>query len=301
MSQPQPTKTSEEVEKAYIFGRDFRSSMRLNFNHYLMREMAGYLTHPDIPLAAPQLRIADVGTGTGIWACELATKLSSTAARIDAFDISDLQFPAPAFHPASVHFHVHNSFQPYADAFHGQFDVVHVRFMMCSVNDANARKLLGQLLTLMKPGGWLQWYEPLPRATKVVAPPENSIVPAPAPAPAPAPVAGATASERLAKTWRDLDPLGSYSWVENLHEMCTQGGLQAVSRDVHYMPEHLRPLWAQSSLAATADVLPQANMWSEQDGGITAQYIQDLQAEITSGVAVDTPFQCIVGRKAEGG
>lgn len=88
--------------------------------------------------------------------------------------------------------------------------------------------------------------------------------------------------------------------MENLHEICTQGGLQAVSRDVHHMPGHVRPLWAQSSLAATADVLPQANMWSEQDGGITAQYIQDLQAEIASGVAVDTPFQCIVGRKAEG-
>ncbi|KAF2788501.1 S-adenosyl-L-methionine-dependent methyltransferase, partial [Melanomma pulvis-pyrius CBS 109.77] len=267
----------------------------LNFNHYLMRDIAGYLTHPDIPLAAPQLRIADVGTGTGIWACELATKLSSTTARIDAFDISDLQFPAPAFRPANVHFHVHNSFQPYADAFLGQFDIVHVRFMMCSVDDANARKLLGQLLTLMKPGGWLQWYEPLPRATKVVGPP-----PPPPPEDSNVPVPAAAASERLAKTWRDLDPLGSYSWVENLHEICTQGGLQAVSRDVQYMPGHLRPLWAQSSLAATVDVLSQVNMWSDKDGGITAQYIQDLQAEISSGVAVDTPFQCIVGRKAGG-
>ncbi|KAI2479983.1 Methyltransferase [Pyrenophora tritici-repentis] len=149
MSQPQPTETSEGAEKAYMFRRDFRSSMRLNFNHYLMREIAGYLTHPNIPLTASQLRIADVGTGTGIWACELATKLSSPTARIDAFDISDLQFPAPAFRPANVHFHIHNSFQPYADTFLGQFDVVHVRFMMCSVDDANARKLLGQLLTLM--------------------------------------------------------------------------------------------------------------------------------------------------------
>ncbi|KAH8692493.1 hypothetical protein GQ44DRAFT_780133 [Phaeosphaeriaceae sp. PMI808] len=126
MSQPQPPETSKGAEKAYIFGRDFRSSMRLNFNHYLMREIAGYLMHPDISLTAPQLRIADVGTGTGIWACELATKLSSTTARIDAFDISDVQFPAAA--AANV------------------------------------------------------------------------------------PVTAA-ASERLAKTWRDLDPLGSYSEV----------------------------------------------------------------------------------------
>lgn len=88
-------------------------------------------------------------TPSSIWACELGNKLSSTGAEIDAFDISDLQFPAPAFRPANVHFHVHNSFQPYPEEFLGKFDVVHVRFMMCSVNDANARKLLSQLLTLM--------------------------------------------------------------------------------------------------------------------------------------------------------
>lgn len=88
--------------------------------------------------------------------------------------------------------------------------------------------------------------------------------------------------------------------MENLHEICTQGGLQAVLRNVQYIPGHLRPLWAQSSLAATADVLPEVDMWNEKEGGITAQYIQDLQAEIASGVAVDTPFQCIIGRKPGG-
>lgn len=86
--------------------------------------------------------------------------------------------------------------------------------------------------------------------------------------------------------------------MENLHEICTQGGLQAVSRVVQHIPGHLRPLWAQSSLAATTDVLPKVDMWNEKDGGLTAKYIQDLQAEIATGVAVDTPFQCIVGRKA---
>jgi hypothetical protein len=60
-------------------------------------------------------------------------------------DISDVQSPAPTFHPA----HIHNSFQTYAPAFLGPFDVVHVRFMMCSVDEENARKLLAQLLTLM--------------------------------------------------------------------------------------------------------------------------------------------------------
>jgi len=38
-------------------------------------------------------------------------------------------------------------------------------------------------------------------------------------------------------------------------------------------------------------------MWSTEEGGLTAKFIEDLQLEIAQGVAVDTPFQCIIGRK----
>ena len=37
----------------------------INLQHYLWSELFGYLTHPDIPILDPHLRIADVGTGTG--------------------------------------------------------------------------------------------------------------------------------------------------------------------------------------------------------------------------------------------
>lgn len=144
----QDTKTPALEEKEYIFHRDFRSSMRLNFNHYLMRDVAGYLTHPSLAIDQPNLRVADVGTGTGIWACELATKLAKDA-RVDAFDISDAQFPAPAFRPTNVHFHVHDSFQDYGTEFQARYDIVHARFLMCSVNDSNARVLLQKLLSLI--------------------------------------------------------------------------------------------------------------------------------------------------------
>lgn len=54
-----------DLRNSQCADKDYLCPHSLNFNHYLMREMAGYLTHPDIPLAVPQLRIADVGTGTG--------------------------------------------------------------------------------------------------------------------------------------------------------------------------------------------------------------------------------------------
>ncbi|KAI4157561.1 MAG: hypothetical protein LQ342_008183 [Letrouitia transgressa] len=203
-----------------------------------MREVAGYLIHPKIPVDRPDIRVADVGTGTGIWACELATKLAKEA-RIDAFDISDAQYPAPAFRPENVHFYVHNSFQNYATEFQQQYDIVHARFLMCSVNDSNARSLL--------------------KAAPIL--------------------------------------INSNSWVENLKVLCEQAGLEDVSQSRHEWPDHLRPLWAQSSLASTADVLPKVDMWSTKEGGLTAKFIEDLQQEIAQGVAVDTPFQCVIGRK----
>ena len=38
---------------------------RLNLQHYIWVGMFGYLLHPDIPYSEENLRIADIGTGTG--------------------------------------------------------------------------------------------------------------------------------------------------------------------------------------------------------------------------------------------
>jgi hypothetical protein len=37
----------------------------LNFNHFWMKGLAGYLLHPKIPTDQDGLRIADLGAGTG--------------------------------------------------------------------------------------------------------------------------------------------------------------------------------------------------------------------------------------------
>ena len=89
-----------------------------------------------------------------------------------------------------------------------------------------------------------------------------------------------------------------HSWVENLKVLFEEAGLENIRRFHHGWPEHLRPLWAQSSLASTADVLPKVRMWNTEEGDSTAQFVQDLQLEIAQGVAVDTPFQCVIGCKS---
>lgn len=40
---------------------------RLNFNHLWMKALTGYLLHPSIPTDKNDLRIIDVGAGTGYY------------------------------------------------------------------------------------------------------------------------------------------------------------------------------------------------------------------------------------------
>lgn len=47
----------------YIFRRDYKSAVRQNFNHWIHKELAGYLLHPSVNPSA-DAAIADIGCGT---------------------------------------------------------------------------------------------------------------------------------------------------------------------------------------------------------------------------------------------
>lgn len=52
-------------EESQEFSRLADTIHSLNLQHYLHRELFGYLVHPSIPTGNPTLRVADIGTGTG--------------------------------------------------------------------------------------------------------------------------------------------------------------------------------------------------------------------------------------------
>ena len=75
---------AEDGQDSYVFNRDYLSSIRsgivladsflvyqltmkyrLNYMHFWSRKLCGYLLHPLIPIKGTDLRVADVGTGTG--------------------------------------------------------------------------------------------------------------------------------------------------------------------------------------------------------------------------------------------
>lgn len=74
-------------------------------------------------------------------------------------------------------------------------------------------------------------------------------------------------------------------------------GMKDVVSEIHTIPAWLRPMWMQGCLAGIEDMISLKNVWDESSDAIK-QMMNDLENEIAQGVTVDTPFQCVVGRKA---
>lgn len=273
---------SDDTERLpYLFNRDFRSSIRLNNNHWMMKEIAGYLIHPTIPLENPDCRIADIGTGTTIWALEVAALLPDTV-RIDGFDISPSQFVPTSAKPSNLHLHLHDCFKPFPTEFIGKFDVVHARFWLCLVNGPDAPDLLRNFVSLLKPGGYLQWFEPLPLSVKAVHPnPESRD----------------SAVDRMAAQWHKPTHTSSYEWVEKLPEAYREQGLNVVAVDRLSIPKRYRYFWCQSQLAGLEDKAADVKMVGVENSEALKQWIVQLSEGFANGSYIDTPFICAVGKK----
>src|SRR5438105_3456008 len=85
---------------------------RLDEQHFATTKTFGFLVHPNIPLTSPTLKIADIGTGTGIWLLDVAKSLSPTCQFI-GFDVSSSAFPPPQTLPPNVSFQVQDMLLPF--------------------------------------------------------------------------------------------------------------------------------------------------------------------------------------------
>ncbi|KAG9495479.1 hypothetical protein J7337_013728 [Fusarium musae] len=104
------------------------------------------------PIGDNPQKILDIGTGTGIWAINVADEYPS--ASVIGTDITPTQ---PSFVPPNVEFQIDDAqlewtFEPES------FDFIHIRYLQGTIADWD--RLYGQMFKALKPGGWFQHIEP---------------------------------------------------------------------------------------------------------------------------------------------
>ncbi|KAL1986118.1 hypothetical protein VTN96DRAFT_7015 [Rasamsonia emersonii] len=151
--------TNGDTQDRYILQRNYHASARLNLQTYLWRDSLGYIIHPSVPPLKADARVADVGTGTGIWLTQLNRELNRDSVRLDGFDIDISQCPRQEWMPSNIHFQQWDAVQPPPAELHGQFDLVHLRLVMIGIANEDLAKVVANLALLLKPGGYLQWEE----------------------------------------------------------------------------------------------------------------------------------------------
>lgn len=135
-------------EGEYILPNDDREQDRLDLNHHLCRlVVGGALFRVPLELEGPA-RVIDLGTGTGIWAIEMADEYPS--AEVTGTDLSPIQ---STWVPPNCYFEV-DDYESEWD-FSRPFDFIHARTLYGSVRDFP--QLFERSLQNLTNDGWAEF------------------------------------------------------------------------------------------------------------------------------------------------
>ncbi|KEZ42062.1 Uncharacterized protein SAPIO_CDS6479 [Scedosporium apiospermum] len=142
-------------EGQYVLPNDDREQERLNLQHHIWRLLLGGSLHT-VPLPDPssdeELRILDLGTGTGVWAIDMADEYPSS--QVFGVDLSPIQ---PEWVPINCRFHVDDYESEWTYRENEKFDYIHGRALCGTSSDWPA--LYGRIKENLKPGGWVEMQE----------------------------------------------------------------------------------------------------------------------------------------------
>lgn len=160
--------TSLPKVDTYPLARGVIDSVRLNLCHFIWKKLFPWVVHPSISLEGrPDLRIADVGCGTGfvrslltthnghantlttsIWLLEAAEDYPN-AASLEGLDIALHQAPSEHLLPDNVRFKYLDLHEEIPAEFVGRYDLVHARFLLGLVKNNDPIPILQNLLKLL--------------------------------------------------------------------------------------------------------------------------------------------------------
>ncbi|KZT52840.1 S-adenosyl-L-methionine-dependent methyltransferase [Calocera cornea HHB12733] len=163
---------STSVSK-YTLITDEPEGQRLNRQHAALKKLFDDQLLPDGLELKGGDWVLDSGTGTGVWAIDLASALPPTV-QIDCIDLTTRLFPRGNEVPANLHFSTGNALALPEEA-QSKYTLIHQRFLSGAFGNSDWHTCLGQLWTALRPGGWLKLEElygritpSLPRSTELM-------------------------------------------------------------------------------------------------------------------------------------
>ncbi|KJZ78507.1 hypothetical protein HIM_01898 [Hirsutella minnesotensis 3608] len=139
----------------YVLPNDAQEQERLDLQHHIWRLLLGgrlYTAALPPPETRPSLRILDLGTGTGIWAIDMADEFPSGS--VAGVDLSPIQ---PEWVPNNCRFHVDDYEDEWMYRDDERFDYIHGRALSGTSSDWG--RFYARVMDNLTPGGWVEMQE----------------------------------------------------------------------------------------------------------------------------------------------
>ncbi len=151
---PQPVQDSRRYleDSTYQLPKDAEEDVRLNFQHHVLFHAIG--NHYVAPLSPPLPLILDVGTGTGIWANEMARLFPGAV--VVGIDLSSASFQDPTQPNCLLRLGNVLSGLPFPDAF---FSFTHQRLLVAGIAAENWPRVVRELVRVTQRNGWVELVE----------------------------------------------------------------------------------------------------------------------------------------------
>ncbi|KAF8460921.1 S-adenosyl-L-methionine-dependent methyltransferase [Kalaharituber pfeilii] len=143
----------------YVLPNDEKEQNRLDLFHHIFRMLlngslfaapvADRLRQPFSSATGRRPRVLDLGTGTGIWAIDVADEFPNT--EVVANDLSPIQ---PSNAPFNVRFEVDDIESPWPYSLSKSFDFIHCRTLGGAIS--NWQALYQNAYNHLTPGGWFE-------------------------------------------------------------------------------------------------------------------------------------------------
>ncbi|KAL9054461.1 MAG: hypothetical protein Q9206_003535, partial [Seirophora lacunosa] len=237
-----------------------------------------------------------------IWLLEFA-RSHPRAAQLDGFDISLDQIPPAEWLPSNVSFHCYNVNEEPPEDFVGKYDVLHVRNLAIAIKNDDPKTVLGHLLAMLKPGGYLQWAECDLAKMEVVKANQDC---------------SSTHVERLLRVINNFDPLTAIwcvsprvnsktknpdfprRWPERLGKVFKEAGLEGVTFDARWPDDGYISYLTDVNLLGLEEMIDrigsQRKARPEEVGDLRAVFARAAE-EARQGAALRVKYLIAVGRK----